>query len=100
MRETLAHRRTPWSLLSHGEGDTSTRMGWRRRPTRTGATQVPLPPSGLALRPPPRSGFVQWPFCRLRSVDTARVDVAIQARVRIDAVLQVGDADHDVVDAG
>ena len=37
---------------------------------------------------------------RLRSVDTARVDVAFQTPVRIDAVLQVGDADHDVVDVG
>src|SRR5881396_50355 len=29
---------------------------------RTGASQVPSPPSRLALRPPPRSGFVQWAF--------------------------------------
>src|SRR5438093_12547435 len=28
--------------------------------TRTGANQIPSPPSDLALRPPPRSGFVQW----------------------------------------
>src|SRR5216117_2558675 len=32
---------------------------------RTGASQVPSPPSRLALRPPPRSGFVQGVLCHV-----------------------------------
>src|SRR3990172_661322 len=77
MGETLANRRMPWSLRSYAEGGTSTTMGWRRLPTRTRATQVPSPPSGLALRPPPRSGFVQWASL---TATTARVERPLDSR--------------------
>jgi hypothetical protein len=41
MGETPANEQTPWRVRSNPGGDTNERMGWRRLPTRTGATQVP-----------------------------------------------------------